>query len=63
MELSLTIPDACALVGVKRTKMYAMIAAGEVEACRIGRRTTVTRRSLEALIERGVAAAHQTWPR
>ncbi|WP_445191776.1 helix-turn-helix domain-containing protein [Sphingomonas sp. Tas61C01] len=62
-KLSVSIPDACDLVGVGRSKMYAMINTGEVEACKIGRRTTVTRRSLDALIERGVSAALQTWPR
>ena len=62
-RLALTITAACYLVSCKRTKMYAMISAGQVEACKVGRRTLVTRRSLEALVERGVAAAQQTWPR
>ena len=63
LALVLSVRAACHLVGVKRTRMYAMIASGEVEACKHGRRTLITRRSLEALIARGVTSAQQTWPR
>lgn len=59
MELAISIPAACRLVGVQRTTMYNLIGKGEVEACKIGRRTVVTRRSLDALIDRGVAEAER----
>lgn len=62
-KLALSIKAACNLIDCGRTRMYALIADGQVDACKIGRNTKVTLRSLEALIERGVAAAQQTWPR
>ena len=59
MELAVSISAACRLVGVQRTLMYQLIGRGAVEACKVGRRTLITRRSLDALIERGVEEATQ----
>lgn len=48
----LTVPilDACRMVGVGRTKMHEMMAAGEVRAVRIAGRTLIDVASLRALV-------------
>lgn len=53
----LTITQVCDRVAIKRTLCYKMIGSGELEAVKIGTRTLITQRSVEALIERGIATA------
>jgi excisionase family DNA binding protein len=55
--ISVSIPALCEACGFKRTTAYALIASGELEAVKVGRRTLVTKRSIEALIERGAVEA------
>ncbi|MBS9532375.1 helix-turn-helix domain-containing protein [Mycobacterium sp. M1] len=43
--------------GISETKVRQMIADGELEAVRIGRRVMVTEESIEALIERNRVGA------
>lgn len=57
--LAVSISDACHLTGVQRTTVYKLLAEGQLEACAVGRRKLVTRRSIDALIERGVEQAKQ----
>lgn len=52
--LCLTIAEFCFLVGVKRTTAYALIKKGRVDVVKLGRRTLITRASIEALIERSL---------
>lgn len=52
MPICIRLNMALALLGVRKTKMYELIAAGEIEAIKIGRSTLVLRQSLEAYIAR-----------
>lgn len=53
----ITVSDFCRLAGIKKTKAYGLIKNGEVQTAKIGRRTLVTRASLEALIARSIQPA------
>lgn len=44
------INDAARMIGVGRTKLYELIATGEVETVKIGKATRVTTASLHNLI-------------
>lgn len=46
------INDAARMVGVGRTKLYQLIAAGEVEAVKLGKSTRITTASLHDLVKR-----------
>ena len=46
-----SITDACAVSSIGKTKLYALIANGQLEARRIGGRTLIPAKSLRALIE------------
>ncbi len=46
------VNDAARMIGVGRTKLYALIAAGEIETVRLGKATRITTASLHELIER-----------
>ncbi|CAH0356631.1 helix-turn-helix domain-containing protein [Sphingobium sp. CECT 9361] len=53
-KLTLSVKEFCEAVGIGRTKAYEILGAGELEIVRLGRRTLITKRSVEALIERSV---------
>ena len=44
----LSVPDACAMVGIGRTKLYALLAEGQITARKAGTRTLIERASLTA---------------
>ena len=44
-------------IGAGNTKGYELLAAGELEAFKIGRATRITRRSQHAYVERQLAAS------
>lgn len=46
------INDAARMIGVGRTKLYELIATGEVETVKIGKATRITTASLHRLVER-----------
>lgn len=46
------VNDAAHMIGVGRTKLYELIAAGEIETIKLGKSTRVTTASLHALIMR-----------
>lgn len=46
------VNDAARMIGVGRTKLYEMIAAGEVVVVKLGKSTRVTTASLRELIKR-----------
>ena len=48
--ISTTIPGACAMIGIQKTKMYELIASGAVDTVLIGRRRLVKVESLRALV-------------
>jgi excisionase family DNA binding protein len=47
----LRVPDACDFVGISRSKLYELIASGEIETVKLGTATLVLTESLRALIE------------
>lgn len=51
------VNDAARMIGVGRTKLYELIAAGEVETIKLGKSTRVTTASLHDLIRRQRRAA------
>ena len=51
------INDAARMIGVGRTKLYELIAAGEIEAVKLGKSTRITTASLHALVRRQLGGA------
>lgn len=50
--LLLPIPDACRALGISRSKLYALVAAGELPIKKLGRKTLVPHADLVALADR-----------
>ncbi|WP_428375384.1 excisionase family DNA-binding protein [Lichenicoccus sp.] len=48
--LAYTIVEACRVSGIGRTKLYAEIADGKIEAVKAGRRTLLNAKSLAAYV-------------
>lgn len=46
------VNDAARMIGVGRTKLYELIAAGEVETIKLGNATRITTASLRDLVKR-----------
>jgi hypothetical protein len=55
-QLTIGLKDTERAIGVKRTKLFQMINAGDLCAIKIGRRTLITVESIERLIERSIDA-------
>ncbi|QGN54110.1 helix-turn-helix domain-containing protein [Novosphingobium sp. Gsoil 351] len=51
-QLCVRVDRAMELLDIGKTKLYELIASGELEAIRIGRRTLVLRESIEGLVVR-----------
>jgi excisionase family DNA binding protein len=51
------IPEACHLLGIGRTKFYAEVAAGRITIVKIGDKSLVPHRSIEAYEAMLIAAA------
>ncbi len=49
--------DAARMIGIVRTKLYELIAAGEVAAVKLGKSTRITTASLHDLVRRQRGAA------
>lgn len=49
------VNEAARMIGVGRTKLYELIAAGEVDVVKLGKSTRVTTSSLKSLVERNVS--------
>ncbi len=45
------VNDAARMIGVGRTKLYQLIATGELETVKIGKATRVTTASLQKFVE------------
>lgn len=54
--LCVRVATAMKMLGIGKTKIYELIASGELETVRLGRRTLVVLASIEALFERLRAA-------
>lgn len=50
--LCVRVNDAARMIGVGRTKLYELIAAGEVETVKLGKATRITTASLHDLVRR-----------
>lgn len=50
--LAVRIPDAVRMTGIGRSKLYELIASGEIETVKVGRCTLVPMESLRALLGR-----------
>ncbi|MBL8642110.1 MAG: helix-turn-helix domain-containing protein [Alphaproteobacteria bacterium] len=46
----LTIPEACAMIRVGRTKFYQLLNAGEIKAVKIGKKTLILETSIHEWI-------------
>ena len=46
------VNDAARMIGVGRTKLYELIASGEIEAIKLGKSTRITTVSLHELVRR-----------
>lgn len=46
------VNDAARMIGVGRTKLYELIAAGEVETIKLGKATRITAASLHDFVRR-----------
>jgi len=55
--LFLPIPDACRALGIGRSKLYELIATGDLSIRKIGRKTLIPRDDLTAFASR--LAAHR----
>mgnify|MGYP006371340431 FL=1 len=51
-QLAYTIPDAADILSIGRPTLYAQIADGKIQTITIGRRRLVTRKELEAYLDR-----------
>lgn len=51
-----SVSEAAKMLGLGRTKIYDMLAKGQISSMRIGSRRLVKVESIKALIERGDAA-------
>ncbi len=46
------ITEAASLLGLGRTKVYELVAAGELESVKVGTRRLVPHQALEAFVDR-----------
>ena len=53
--LAVRIPDAVRMTGIGRSKLYELIASGDLETIKIGRCTLVTVDALKALLAKARA--------
>lgn len=59
-KLLLSIEEAGEVIGLKRSKMYALIAAGDIETVKIGKSRRVPVEALENYVSRLREAAGAT---
>ena len=50
--LLLSVRESCPVIGVSRSRMFELIARGELESVKIGRRRLVPREAIDTYIER-----------
>lgn len=46
------VNDAARMIGVGRTKLYELIASGEIKVIKLGKSTRITTASLQELVKR-----------
>jgi hypothetical protein len=57
--LAVRIPDAVRMTGLGRSKLYELIASGDLETIKIGRCTLVTIDALKALLAKARADSYK----
>lgn len=57
--LAVRIPDAVRTTGIGRSKLYELIASGDLETIKIGRCTLVTVDALKALLTKARAGTYK----
>jgi excisionase family DNA binding protein len=50
--IAMTVASAMSALGIGKTKLYELLASGDLEAIRVGRRRLILQASIEALVER-----------
>lgn len=50
--LAVRVPTAMQLIGVRRSTVYTLIKAGDLQTVKLGRATLITMSSLRRLVER-----------
>jgi excisionase family DNA binding protein len=50
-RLLVPVPDACWLTGIKRSKMYELLAANEIESVKLGKSRLVVYEALVGFVE------------
>jgi len=53
--ITVTVPTACALLGVGKTTIFDLLARGELDGAKIGTRRLIYYRSIQTLAERSRA--------
>jgi excisionase family DNA binding protein len=53
VPLAHDVPTAARLIGIGPSKTWALIAEGKIRATRIGRRTLISAREIERVLETG----------
>lgn len=48
--ISVRVPEAARMTGISRSKIYELIASGEIEAAKVGRATVVLVASLKSFL-------------
>jgi excisionase family DNA binding protein len=51
MKLAYSIQEACDLLSIGRTTLYALIGRGDLTVLKVGRRTLIPTKSLDAFIQ------------
>jgi len=60
-KLSVSVDEACALVGVKRDLLYREINEGRLKTAKIKGRRLIRRQALELWLEEQEVVTHETW--
>ena len=60
-KLSVSVDEACALVGVKRDLLYREINEGRLKTAKIKGRRLIRRQALELWLEEQEVATHEAW--
>lgn len=51
LPILVDVTETCRLIGCKRTLVYELLGSGRLKRCKIGRRTLVTRVSIERFVQ------------
>ena len=57
VPLTVSVGTACALLDIGATKIWAMIASGQIDTIRVGRKRLIVDKSLENLIQGASSSA------